>query len=50
MNFTRKELELIIAALMMLQEAIPDKAEATRELIGRFSEELELDDDIEDEG
>ena len=37
MNFTRNELELTIAALLMLQEGIPETAEAARELIKRFS-------------
>ena len=44
------ELEQTIAALLMLQEGIPETAEAARELIKRFSQELELDDDMEERG
>ena len=50
MNFTRNELELTIAALLMLQERTPETAEAARELIKRFSQELEPDDDMEERG
>jgi hypothetical protein len=50
MNFTRNELELTIAALLMLQEGVPETAEAARELIKRFSQELEPDDDMEERG
>ena len=50
MNFTRNELELTIAALLMLQEGVPETAEAARELIKRVSQELEPDDDMEERG